>query len=67
MKHPEVLLVPALMLADYFLTVPVAIMAVFAPSPFVIGGAPGIAMIFVVHGIWIAKLRGHDDPSDKKT
>ncbi len=35
--------------------VPVVIIAFFSPSPFTVGGAFGIGMLFVVHGLWIRR------------
>jgi len=35
--------------------VPVALIAVFSPTPFVLGGLVGTVLLFVVHGAWIRR------------
>jgi hypothetical protein len=37
--------------------IPVAIMAIFSPTPFVLGGLAGVGLIFVYHISWIQQYR----------
>ena len=42
-------------------TVPVAIIAIFSPTPFALGGVAGAILVFVVHCVWILRQKKASD------